>query len=673
MLQLTFRMRRIIPLTAYRQQLDARRVHSRSDQVLPSGIAAAFVSKQPSASAMTGTEPVLFQSVSTPSASVTRSSDESVVASNAIEKTDSEPVSTVSVTEQEEASSTPKEVSMRVMKPIAEQIDACKTSQQLLSLWRGLLVREKNRMSNYDVNRFMSAALEHEAPDLSVSIFEEMCGFEYVPSDPALSLSRAISRSDDLGPLPRYRKDSRPIVKPNNFICTTATKAYGRLSEADKALALLPWLEAQGEVADVYFLSALLYVCAKERRVKQAEHLFWTEIPRRNLTMTVATINSIMYMYAKQNRPDDALRVYDMTKKLDLKCTVVTYGVLIKALLRSGRRQLQEASFDILKSLPEIGISAGIEVYNQFLEYFSRTHDFRQAKIILRLMSKANPKIKPDELSYGYLINCFADAKKPNSALAAFRQMRNTRMRGNAYTYMGVLKAFFHLRDGISSVQVLSEMREKGVVPDKRHCSMAMFTCVVSDQFSLAESIFHTLLTNKMSPDTALYTLYLRALCQQNKWEEAEKLFTEMVTGKYATRPNTVTLNYFLQYQMLAGRWTEASVTFDMIVDGFVFFSNDKIGSQAAKLFKDVNNIRGNPSASYRPMAVSSMQGTFQTLSMMLGTYSSVVQRMYEEENLRLQRSEKALRQEKDDSIYLTPILEDYSPSTSKFIFNYVL
>lgn len=196
---------------------------------------------------------------------------------------------------------------------------------------------------------------------------------------------------------------------------------------------------------------------------------------------------------------------------------------------------------------------------------------------------------------------------------------------------------------------------------------------MVSDQFSLAESIFHTLLTNKMSPDTALYTLYLRALCQQNKWEEAEKLFTEMVTGKYATRPNTVTLNYFLQYQMLAGRWTEASVTFDMIVDGFVFFSNDKIGSQAAKLFKDVNNIRGNPSASYRPMAVSSMQGTFQTLSMMLGTYSSVVQRMYEEENLRLQRSEKALRQEKDDSIYLTPILEDYSPSTSKFIFNYVL
>ena len=36
------------------------------------------------------------------------------------------------------------------------------------------------------------------------------------------------------------------------------------------------------------------------------------------------------------NRPDDALRVYELIKRTGLKCTVVTYGILIKALMRSG-------------------------------------------------------------------------------------------------------------------------------------------------------------------------------------------------------------------------------------------------------------------------------------------------------------------------------------------------
>ena len=38
--------------------------------------------------------------------------------------------------------------------------------------------------------------------------------------------------------------------------------------------------------------------------------------------------------------------------------------------------------------------------------------------------------------------------------------------------------------------QVIGEMREKGVIPDKKHYAMAMFACVTSNQCGLAESIF---------------------------------------------------------------------------------------------------------------------------------------------------------------------------------------
>ncbi|KAJ1401936.1 hypothetical protein B484DRAFT_235103 [Ochromonadaceae sp. CCMP2298] len=177
-------------------------------------------------------------------------------------------------------------------------------------------------------------------------------------------------------------------------------------------------------------------------------------MPSRNLTYSAATVNSLMYMYARLNRPDDALRVYELMKDMGLKCTVVTYGVLIKALMRSAKKPLQETAFEILRSLPNLGIHPGAEVYNQIFEYYATTHDYRQTKAVLRLMASAKPRVKLDAVSYGHLIQCFADAKKPRSALSAFRQMRNQGIAPSLHTYMGVLKALGHMRDGVSAVQV---------------------------------------------------------------------------------------------------------------------------------------------------------------------------------------------------------------------------
>ena len=52
-------------------------------------------------------------------------------------------------------------------------------------------------------------------------------------------------------------------------------------------------------------------------------------------------------------------------------------------------------------------------------------------------------------------------------------------------------------------------------------------------------------------PDVALYTLFLRALLQQNKWQEGMLLFRRMLIGKEIVgRPNHHTLNCLLQYQL---------------------------------------------------------------------------------------------------------------------------
>ena len=110
------------------------------------------------------------------------------------------------------------------------------------------------------------------------------------------------------------KKRNSKFLSPNNFVCTTAVKAYGRKMQVDKALSILPWMEGRKLKPDTYLLSSLLFVCAKTKRVEEAENIFWQQIPSRNLTYSVATTNSLMYMYAKLNRPDDALKVYELAK-----------------------------------------------------------------------------------------------------------------------------------------------------------------------------------------------------------------------------------------------------------------------------------------------------------------------------------------------------------------------
>ena len=322
-----------------------------------------------------------------------------------------------------------------------------------------------------------------------------------------------------------------------------------------------------------------------------------------------------MYMYAKLNRADDALKIYELTKRTGLTCTVVTYGVLLKALIRSGKKQLQDTSFEILNSLQDIGIQPGIQVYNQFLEYFSRTMDFKQMKNVLSIMNNAKPKVRPDVISYGYMINGFADAKKPRSALKLFSDMCNRGIPPNVHTYMGVLKSFARLRDGVSSVQVLSEMREKGVEPDLRCYATAMFTCVVGNQCSLAEAIFANALKLRVKPDTVLYSLLLRALLQQGKWFEGEDLFRRMKSGKELAEPNQYTFGWMLQFYVLDSRYDEALQLIDTIVDNYHI--PHKASHSDQKKFR-----------------IISLSTTFDALSFALGSSSTKIERIRLEDQL---------------------------------------
>jgi hypothetical protein len=137
-------------------------------------------------------------------------------------------------------------------------IDRATSGPELATIWQNL---QRDRvpgqtLTPYLANKIMSAALKLELPELATDVFEDSFGFYYDP-DPAKALLKMLDDDEEEDSKqkvkwtpspPLKRRDGKLYLEPNNFVCTTAIKAYGRKMQSDRALAVLPWLEARGIV-----------------------------------------------------------------------------------------------------------------------------------------------------------------------------------------------------------------------------------------------------------------------------------------------------------------------------------------------------------------------------------------------------------------------------------------
>lgn len=536
-------------------------------------------------------------------------------------------------------------------KDTLHELGSISTSKDLSNLWKKLSTPSQNSsnaisLSFGDAHDMILKAIALENPTLAVKIFERLHDFPR---------SSYYQRACDMERNDRFFRASLPlatainltlpqtvtrvnmalppgqtVLKPHPHMVTTAIKAYGRLRKPYLAKAVFEWFEKDHSSSpDIYLVSSLLYVLAKNRMVEDAEHLFWYEIPRRGLKYNVVTAHSLMYLYARLKRPHDALRLYEMIRKEGLQCTIVTYGILVKALMLSGDPVLHEVAKRIVQSLPEMKLQPTVELFNQMFEYYAATNRADDALEIQRLMQSCTPPVAMNSISYGHLIFCLSRCKKPRQALHWFRRLREQQMAtppkrwspstgmqapplliANEYTYMGVLNAYASLRDGQSAVRILSEMMDEQVRVDQNHLATALHACIVSNQLSLAEAVLGAYLHfTHEAPDVVVCNLWLRVLWQQGKDTEGEELLQRMrnQTQGYPL-PVLTTYRDVLQHQIVQERWREAEQTFVAIV------------SQYSHHLRTLGRAQG------------SMTDAFEILSFALGSHSKAMKRAFDDD-----------------------------------------
>jgi hypothetical protein len=184
--------------------------------------------------------------------------------------------------------------------------------------------------SSYEAHKLITTALQLGCPAEAVSVFKSAFGFTLSPANTAAQLLQSLS---DQAPVQFSAQSVTSVYLPvNNAVCTSAVKAYGRMRNSAAAVQVWHWLECTlCQAVDAQFLSAVLHVCAKAKKVQLAERIFWSDFPSRNLSYATATVNSMIFLYAKLKKADEALRVYqDVLLARSMTGNIVTYGALVK-------------------------------------------------------------------------------------------------------------------------------------------------------------------------------------------------------------------------------------------------------------------------------------------------------------------------------------------------------
>jgi pentatricopeptide repeat protein len=193
--------------------------------------------------------------------------------------------------------------------------------------------------------------------------------------------------------------------------------------------------------------------------------------------------------------------------------------------------------------------------------------EWAKAVQILRLMEGKG--VKPDRLTYSYLIACLADCRNLEEAAGLYREMVEDKgIRPNLQLYSQAIDVYAKAGDTTRAVEVFKEMRRQRVVPNLVTFTSLMEAFVTAGYPMAALSISDEMRRNKaLARDVTSYVWRIKCYVELGDLEAIEALVQEMVDE--GVRPNEVAYTEYLRAAMRTAHYDLALRLLATIYDRF--------------------------------------------------------------------------------------------------------
>jgi pentatricopeptide repeat protein len=138
----------------------------------------------------------------------------------------------------------------------------------------------------------------------------------------------------------------------------------------------------------------------------------------------------------------------------------------------------------------------------------------------------------PNEITYNSVINACAKGDESQSALDLLDEMRSRGLVPNEITYNSVIDACAKCGESQRALGLLDEMRSRGLVPNEITYSSVIDACAKGGESRRALDLFDEMLSYDLTPHSIAYDAALNACVIGHQPERALSLFESLQRGR---------------------------------------------------------------------------------------------------------------------------------------------
>lgn len=257
-----------------------------------------------------------------------------------------------------------------------------------------------------------------------------------------------------------------------------------------------------------------------------------------SVVRTAVSYNTMIALFAKEGRPQDALNVFYGMKQAGVKPDKFSYTSLMKALVEDGDF---DGGQELILEMRERRIEIDVVTYNTMIKGLcDRLLWFRAKELVSEMEANG---VRPDSMTYCLLMNGLLKADRPGPCLtlfeAAYADRRTTVLTENVRLYTTAITAASRVGDHERAVELVARMKKVGVRPNLRTLTSLMSACLRAGKVDGALSVYDQIVRladvdksgESFRVDGLVLSLAIRAHCGRGAFAEAAKILSAQKDG----------------------------------------------------------------------------------------------------------------------------------------------
>ncbi|PIA51485.1 hypothetical protein AQUCO_01100372v1 [Aquilegia coerulea] len=324
-----------------------------------------------------------------------------------------------------------------------------------------------------------------------------------------------------------FERMNRNGIKWSLEIMGSIIKSFCDEGLKEKALIIQSEMEKRGVASNTIIYNTLMDVYGKDNKIEEAEGLF-IEMKKRGLKPTSATYNILMDAYSKRMQPEIVEDLLQEMQDSGLEPNVKSYTCLISAYGR--QKNMSDKAADAFLKMKKVGIKPASHSYTALIHAYSVDGWHEKASIAFDNMLREG--IKPSVETYTALLDAFRRAGDTRTLMGIWKLMMEDKVEGTRVTFNILLDGF--AKQGLYSEarDVVSEFGKIGLQPTVMTYNMLMNAYARGGQHSKMPQLLKEMVVLNLKPDSFTYSTMIYAYVRVRDFSRAFYYHKQMVKSK---------------------------------------------------------------------------------------------------------------------------------------------